>query len=249
MILDDSYKKQQARYEFAAKYCLGSTLDYSFSSIMSYHGSKILLNNGAREIFTHDISNKNEELCRRTFDFDKKIIYSILEQNYSHKNNSVDCIIFSEIINEKDTSKNKLNSFNKILKQNGVLIISTLNKKNKSLIFDNNNNNNFSKDEFVDLLKTQFSEIELFSQKVISKKEIMHTRLEWVFKLKIKLRFFLSTFLLKFDKKSNFYNKYMKNKTQIQTEKLNTSEYSIIPYNEKHNPLFFVAVCHKTHNL
>ena len=85
MILDDSYKKQQARYEFAAKYCLGSTLDYSFSSIMSYHGSKILLNNGAREIFTHDISNKNEELCRRTFDFDKKIIYSILEQNYSHK--------------------------------------------------------------------------------------------------------------------------------------------------------------------
>ena len=61
MILDDSYKKQQARYEFAAKYCLGSTLDYSFSSIMSYHGSKILLNNGAREIFTHDISNKNED--------------------------------------------------------------------------------------------------------------------------------------------------------------------------------------------
>ena len=33
MILDDSYTKQQARYEFAAKYCLGSTLDYSFSSI------------------------------------------------------------------------------------------------------------------------------------------------------------------------------------------------------------------------
>ena len=65
------------------------------------------------------------------------------------------------------------------------------------------------------------------------------------------MRFILSTILLKFDKDSNFYAKYLKEKNikyQNMEGKLNTEEYTIIPYNEKHNPLFFIAVCHKTKN-
>ena len=76
MILDNAYKKQLGRYEFAIKYCSGKTLDYSFASIMSYHGSKILLDNGTEEIFSYDISNNKEELSHRKLDLNKKIVYS-----------------------------------------------------------------------------------------------------------------------------------------------------------------------------
>ena len=30
------------------------------------------------------------------------------------------------------------------------------------------------------------------------------------------------------------------------TQELKTDEYEILPYSEKHNPLYFVAVCRKT---
>ena len=244
MILDDAYKKQQSRYEFAAKYCSGTILDFTFASIMSYHGSKILLDNGANEIFTHDISNENHELSYRIYDSNKKINYSILDEKYEHEIKSIDCIIMSEIIMNDDFSKIRLDYFKKILKQNGVLIISSFNKNNKSLIFDQNTNKNyFSKNEFFNLLKNNFSKVELFSQKIISQKDITAKKLNSISKLKNKLRFALSTFYLKFDKKSNFYNKYMKNKNK--TQELKTDEFEILPYSEKHNPLYFVAVCRK----
>ncbi len=107
MILDNAYKKQLARYEFAIKYCSGTTLDYSFASIMSYHGSKILLDNGTEEIFSYDISNKYEEISNRKLDSNKKIVYSNFNETYIHENNSVDSIIFSEIVNEKNITNNK----------------------------------------------------------------------------------------------------------------------------------------------
>ena len=96
--------------------------------------------------------------------------------------------------------------------------------------------------------KTKFSKIELYSQKLITQKEVIDKRLNLLLLLKIKLRFILSTILLKFDKNSNFYDKYLKGKNtkyENTAGKLNTEEYTIIPYNGKHNPLFFIAVCHK----
>ena len=75
MILDDAYKKQQVRYEFAANYCSGLTLDYTFASIMSYHGSKILLDNGSKEIYTYGISNNIQQCSRRSYDSSRKVIY------------------------------------------------------------------------------------------------------------------------------------------------------------------------------
>lgn len=249
MILYDAYKKQQARYEFAAKYCSGLTLDYTFASIMLYHGSKILLDNGSREIYTYCISDNIHECSRRSYDSNGKIIYSLVENNHSHKNKSVDCIHYSEITNEGTVSKEKINYFYNILNENGVLIISTLNRNNKSLIFDNTHNYEFfSKKEFMQLLETKFSKIELYSQKLITQKEVIDKKLILLLVMKNKLRFLLSTILLKFDKKSNFYNKYLKiknKKYENTTGNLNIEKYTPIPYNKKHNPLFFIAVCYK----
>ena len=117
------------------------------------------------------------------------------------------------------------------------------------MIFDNSQNYDFfSKTEFIELLGTKFSKIELYSQKLITQKQVVDKKMNFLFILKIKMRFILSTILLKFDKDSNFYAKYLKEKNkkyQNMEGKLNTEEYTIIPYNEKHNPLFFIAVCHK----
>ena len=81
MILDNAYKKQLGRYEFAIKYCSGKTLDYSFASIMSYHGSKILLDNGTEEIFSYDIYNNKEELSYRNLDLN---IPYIADRNWAN---------------------------------------------------------------------------------------------------------------------------------------------------------------------
>ena len=251
MILDDAYKKQQVRYEFAANYCSGLTLDYTFASIMSYHGSKILLDNGSKEIYTYGISNNIQQCSRRSYDSSRKVIYSLVESNFSHKNKSVNCILYSELTNTVDAQE-KIDYFYNILNENGILIISALNTNNKSFIFDNSQNYDFfSKTEFIELLGTKFSKIELYSQKLITQKQVIDKKMNLLFILKIRMRFILSTILLKFDKDSNFYAKYLKEKNkkyQNMEGKLNTEEYTIIPYNEKHNPLFFIAVCHKTKN-
>ena len=114
MILDDAYKKQQVRYEFATKYCSGLTLDYTFASIMSYHGSKILLDNDSREIYTYDISDNIHQCSRRSYDSSRKVIYSLVESNFSHKNKSVNCILYSELTNIVDAQE-KIDYFYNII--------------------------------------------------------------------------------------------------------------------------------------
>ena len=250
MIFDDVYNKQQARYEFASKFCSGMALDYNILSIMSYHGSKILLDNGAKEVISCDVSNNNYVYSMRSYDSNGNIIFSPIDKNFRPKTKTLNCIIHSEILQDEINPKQKIEEFHDTLKEDGVLIISILNKDEQSLIYNKSLNTEYlTKNELVQLLKTKFSKIELYSQKLITNKEIIDRRLHPLFLLKIKLRFFLSTILLKIDPKSNFYNNYMKNTKQKNTENkaenFNAGKYTPIPYNEEHNPLFFIAVCHK----
>ena len=250
MILDDIYDKQQARYEFASKFCSGVTLDYNILSIMSYHGAKILLDNGAKEVISCDVSNNNYAYSMRSYDSNGNIKFSSMDKNFYPKAQTLNCIIHSEILQDEINPKQKIKEFHDILKEDGVLIISILNKDEQSLIYNKSPNTEYlTKNEFIQILKTKFSKIELYSQKLITKKEIINRRLHPLFLSKVKLRFFLSSILLQIDPKSNFYNKYMK-KTNKESENtagnFNTGKYTPIPYNEKHNPLFFIAVCHKT---
>ena len=66
---------------------------------------------------------------------------------------------------------------------------------------------------------------------------------------------------MKFDPKSNFYNKIIKTKIRrLNTEfadqsadidnsnKVVSNDYTPIPYSENDNPLFFIAVCKKNSN-
>jgi len=250
MILDDVYKKQLARYNFAKKYCSGVVLDYTFTSILSYHGSKMLLNNGINEIFTYDISNNIIECSRRSLNDEGKMNYFIEKNNFIHENNSIDCILYSELNkNDNISTKEKIEYFHSILKNNGKLLISIVDKNNSSLIFDKKHDEMFfSKNEFLELLNAKFSKIELFSQKIITKKDINEKQFNSFFLLKTKFRFFLSLILLKFDKKSNFYNNYIKNvkKDNFKQDELNIEKFLPIPYNSKNKSLYLIAVCEKT---
>ena len=186
----------------------------------------------------------------RSYDSNGNIIFSPIDKSFRPKTKTLNCIIHSEILQDEINPKQKIEEFHDTLKEDGVLIISILNKDEQSLIYNKSLNTEYlTKNELVQLLKTKFSKIELYSQKLITNKEIIDRRLHPLFLLKIKLRFLLSTILLKIDPKSNFYNNYMKNTKQKNTENIaenfKTGKYTPIPYNEKHNPLFFIAVCHK----
>tara|TARA_B100000676_G_C18092155_1_gene861131 strand:+ start:7935 stop:9194 length:1260 start_codon:yes stop_codon:yes gene_type:complete len=261
LILDDVYTKQEERYNFASKFCSGLTLDYNVFSIMAYHGSKILLKN-ANKVITCDVSNNNLDYSSRKYDSNNNLIFSSMDDTFKLENKTFDCIIHSELLQNEMNPETKLEEFNNLLKDDGTLIVSILNNENQNLIYNKSDNVEFlSKDELLNLLKKQFSQINLYSQKLVTKKEIINRRLHSFFLLKVKLRFFLSTILLKFDPKSNFYNKIIKTKIRrLNTEfadqsadidnsnKVVSNDYTPIPYSENDNPLFFIAVCKKNSN-
>ena len=164
---------------------------------------------------------------------------------------------------DENNPEQKIKEFYNLLKKNGKLIIAIVNQENQSQIYQNSNisadfSRHFTKDEFLKILKTQFSQIDLYSQKLITKRDVISRQLHPWFLFKVKLRFFLSTLLLKFDPKSNFYNKFIKTKVRglnnefaDQSSDVNNSnaiisnDYTPVPYSETDNPLFFIAICQK----
>ena len=263
LVLDNIYDKQQARYEFVSESCAGSILVYDALNIMPYHGSKILLEKDANMVVTCDVSNNDYEYSSRKYSSDGNIVFSNLNETSTSKTETYDCIFHSEILQDENNPEQKIKEFYNLLKKNGKLIIAIVNQENQSQIYQNSNisadfSRHFTKDEFLKILKTQFSQIDLYSQKLITKRDVISRQLHPWFLFKVKLRFFLSTLLLKFDPKSNFYNKFIKTKVRglnsefaDQSSDVNNSnaiisnDYTPVPYSETDNPLFFIAVCQK----
>jgi len=265
-VLDNMFDKQKARYEFISKFCSGSVLLYDSLNIMPYHGSKILLNNNADQVTTCDVSNNDYQYSTRKYDPNENIVFSNLNEIDALKTESYDYVFHSEILQDENNPEKKIKELYNLLKKNGSLIITITNKENLSQIYENSISSSdlsrcFTKDEFLKILKTKFPEVELYSQKLVTKKEIIDRQLHSLFLLKVKLRFMLSTILLKIDPKSNFYNKIIKTKIRRlntefadQSTDINNSntvvsnDYTPIPYSENDNPLFFIAVCKKNSN-
>ena len=222
----------------------------------------MLFRSNANQVITCDASNNNFDYSSRKYDSNNNLIFSSMNDDFKLENKTFDCIIHSELLQNEMNPETKLEEFSNLLKNDGTLIISILNNENQNLIYNKSDNVEFlSKDELLNILKTQFSQINLYSQKLVTKKEIINRRLHSLFLLKVKLRFFLSTILLKFDPKSNFYNKIIKTKIRRlntefadQSSDINNSnsvvsnDYTPIPYSESDNPLFFIAVCKKNSN-
>ena len=260
MKMNDIYKEQGARYEFASKFVSGKVLDVSHGSSMSYHGAKILLEGGATEVWKHDISRKTHQYTLRKYGTDKSIEFDVIEgKDDIMPDRSFDCIISSETIQHEKNPNLTVKEFRRLLMDDGLLIISTFNSDAGFLVDDESSNQfytkGFRKDEFLELLKKTFPQVELYSQRLISRKEILEKKTQPFKSLRSKIRRILAELLLRVDKKSNFYKLHLQDtilridgSLDKVSDRIHKKNYSPIPNSHEHLPLFFIAVCHKNRN-
>ena len=142
-----------------------------------------------------------------------------------------------------------------LLTENGTLIISTYNLKNnfyQNEKSDSRKMKGFGKNDFYNLLGEKFSDVVIYSQRKITASNIIRKNTRDISIMKRNMREYLGKALLKFDKKSIFYKKYLQDSItridksmEIFSEKINEEDYIPSEFQEGDNPLFFVAVCKK----
>ena len=92
----------------------------------------------------------------------------------------------------------------------------------------------------------------IYSQRKITASNIIRKNTRDISIMKRNMRESLGKALLKFDKKSIFYKKYLQDSItridksmEVFSEKINEEDYIPSEFQEGDNPLFFVAVCKK----
>lgn len=250
----DMYKEQDSRYQFAKNFVVGKVLNISYGSFMSYYGSRILLANNATEVWECNISSNPFEYNVRKRNHNNTIDFQPITDNPVFNDKTFDSIVTFESLQYVTNYTDTLKEYHRLLKDSGYLLIATA---NRSVYLNNNFSdklsvNQFNKKEFLDLLKAFFSNVSLYSQRPISKKEIIAKYLSPLTSKTEKTRNKLANVLLKVDKKSNFYKLHMQhtiltlsNTIDKMSDKFYEKEYTPIPYQKGHRPLYFLAVCKK----
>ena len=166
-----------------------------------------------------------------------------------------DTILCNQTIQYEKEPQKTIEKFVNLLSENGMLIISTYNLENKfykNEKTDSRKINGFSKTDFHDLLNNYFQNIEIFSQRNISAIDTIGKNTKEISFIKDEVRSSLGKILLKFDKKSIFYKKYLqdsisrigKSMEKI-SDGINDEDYIPTKFKNGDNPLFFIAICKK----
>lgn len=240
-------KEYLFRYQFASKFASGKILDFQINTMSSFNAAKILLENNATEVIRCNYMNNKFKYSKRKFTLKKEIEFLVIdEEEIKSFNKTFDAIISFETIHLQNHIE-RLAEFIKFLKNDGILIISVYNKKSES-----NDSElqkllelGFTHDEFSKILNSQFSNVSLYSQRLLVHQKSIQKILSI---LKI-LRKIIGTLLSKLDKNRQFYIKKLQKKAQkinalnYNLTKIPDSDFELISYNKKHNPRYFVAIC------
>ncbi len=242
-------KEQESRYIFASKIITGKVLDISYSKFMAYHGGKILLDGKANEVWNYDFSDPehvdvrkyhNENIQFQNFDVD---IF----------NEKFDSIIIFDSSYSTHSLSSILNMFSKLLNDDGVFIISIFNGELNPTNFSNIENVEIlTKNQSEKILSSIFSNIAFHSQLLLTKKHILTSCLNYYSVIQKSIRSTLGNILLKFDKKSTFYqtcllkimSKFDKS-SELYNNKIFHNEYEPIEFEESHKPTYFIVTCKK----
>tara|TARA_B100000378_G_scaffold244432_1_gene214751 strand:+ start:1118 stop:1909 length:792 start_codon:yes stop_codon:yes gene_type:complete len=263
-LLRNVFTEYEERYNFATNFISNLVFDFEKNTLMEYRGAKILLQKKAEAVFRCNEINKVKTYSLRKQNDNNSIEYQKIDEN-SIYNKKFDCIISFESIQPEQYFIQIIEKFDKLLKDNGMLILSALNKEFLTNFVDSKNPSAFkgvTKGEFLRFLGDRFKESKLFSQRIFSKNEINHIGPSDLFLFEddiplsiIKKRDDVLTrmrkvgmkSLLTFDKNMSFYTKYRRKSTtdEILDTKINKKTYVPRPYNKGDIPLFFVAVCRK----
>ena len=161
-----------------------------------------------------------------------------------------------EALKHVSNKKNFLIQLNEYLGKNGTLVLSITNKEQSKIFDDMINNydevNEIPKNNILPILNEIFPKTEVFSQRLISKKEIKDKKIGKIIQSIFLVRGIIGIVFSKIDRKSTFYSSYLQKTMTNINKKTNTSfgskeEDSFVPkkYEVGNAPLFYVIVCRK----
>jgi len=244
------YISQIERVKFAIKYARGKILYCSYGINTQFSCSKLLLMSGCQEIWHHDASLDENTTVRRLKQ-NNYINYEIGLQINQIPEKNFDCIISFEELQFQEDPKRIIEKYNKLLKDDGILILSTMNKNAIPNFLENNMTIGFLKDELLCIVKPNFSNIEIFSQRKISKMG-QQPILNILDNILSRIKGGSKKILDNVDKKQNFYKLHLQKITlQLREKRKNVSKkvfdisYVPLPFDESHNPITFLLVCKK----
>ena len=231
-----AYLEHSARYNFATKFVKNKKiLDIACGT---GYGSKILGDSGAKEVFGGDISHESINYATKNYS-KKSIFFDIMDaKNLKFPDGYFDCIISFETIEHIPSYLEVLKEFKRVLKKDGMLIISTPNKDVSSKGRDKPLNpfhfKEFTIFEFTNLLENHFDNICLFSQLLIIKIGIQKKINRFILHTMAKLDFL------------KLHTKLLPEKTYSMLGDLadNTNQnFKPIPYDVDQIPVILIAIC------
>jgi len=165
----NAYLEHTARYNFAAKFVAGKKI-LDLACGVGY-GSKILSDSNASKIYGCDISSESIKYANKNYANNNIKFETMDATNLKFPDSFFDCIVSFETIEHVPKYKQVLDEFHRVLKNDGLLIISTPNKDVTSKGRDKPINpfhfKEFTVNEFSDMLNNLFTNVNLFSQLLI----------------------------------------------------------------------------------
>ena len=249
----DFHIAQIERIKFSKNYTQGKILFCSHGINTQYSVSKSLITSISQEVWHYDLSlNENVTIRRLTknnsIDFEQGPKFSQIPEK------SFDCIVSFEELQYQKNPKQIIERYSKLLKNDGMLIISTPNSKQiVGSIETDLEKLGFSKNELLQLIKSVFPDIQVFSQRNVSRKEQVQKDIKIFDEVFSKFKTGTKKILNTVDKKQNFYKLYLqKSVIQLRNTKHNLKQKildidnSVVPFSELDNPTTFLLICKKT---
>ena len=249
----DFHIAQIERIKFSKNYTQGKILFCSHGINTQYSVSKSLITSISQEVWHYDLSlNENVTIRRLTknnsIDFEQGPKFSQIPEK------SFDCIVSFEELQYQKNPKQIIERYSKLLKNDGMLIISTPNSKQiVGSIETDLEKLGFSKNELLQLIKSVFPDIQVFSQRNVSRKEQVQKDIKIFDDVFSKFKIGTKKILNTVDRKQNFYKLYLqKSVIQLRNTKHNLKQKildidnSVVPFSELDNPTTFLLICKKT---
>jgi len=251
------YREQIPRYSFAKKFVSEKILDITYGKFMDYFKSELFLDNGAKEVWSFDLLDEEQNLELRQLN-DEREIYLQIKDNNILKRQKFGLILAFNILSVSNDFKNILKNISDSLNNDGIVIISVLSKNLSKNISDKDskNINFFTKEELDNYLRNYFNKIDYFFQECVndiiindnfSKIETPNKKIKSILRKKLR------EFFLKSENRRIFYIKYIQPKYRafrkktaiIDINEQIPSKYNLFPFNKEQEELFIIAVCKK----
>lgn len=231
------YKEHITRYEFAKQFLKNNYIILDIACGVGY-GTKMLCDSLLCIGYGCDISKESIDYAKKIH-HSPNVTFQVMDAtNLSFSDNFFDCVICFETLEHIQNYEKAVLEFQRVLKNNGILIIST---PNKDVSQKHNSKNEFhehefTKTEFLQLLSKYFTYTTLYSQKLIIEPSIQEKILKKLMLISFKIT--------KYDK-MNLRRKFIKKGTGTEIYKSIDNSYrepNILQYEENHLPQNFIAV-------